>query len=156
MIYIKFGPQKCGTFILVPHVPQMWHKCGTQKRAHTFFRSTVLGAPKVGRFYVSAPSAPNGALVGHQKGGLTPCVCVSMCLCVCVCTSCTSLLSSKVPSLTIPHHPPQAGLLHHMQLRPASNDLEWPRMTSSDLKRSVTPKANMNPTYLPLEVSKSI
>ena len=30
-------PQKCGTFILVPHVPQMWHKCGTQKRAHTFF-----------------------------------------------------------------------------------------------------------------------
>ena len=32
---------------------------------------TVSGAPKVGRFYVSAPSAPNGALVGHQKGGLT-------------------------------------------------------------------------------------
>ena len=32
----------------------------------------------------------------------------------------------------------------------------WPLMTSSDLKRSVTPKANMNPTYLPLEVSKNI
>ena len=28
--------------------------------------------------------------------------------------------------------------------------------TSSDLKRSVTPKANMNPTYLALEVSKNI
>ena len=38
----------------------------------------------------------------------------------------------------------------------AQAGLKWPRMTSSDLKRSVTPKANMNPTYLPLEVSKNI
>ena len=40
--------------------------------------------------------------------------------------------------------------------------LQWarqekePLVTSSDLKRSVTHKANMNPTYLPLEVSKNI
>ena len=30
-------PQKCGTFMLVPQVPQMWYKCGTKKRPHTFF-----------------------------------------------------------------------------------------------------------------------
>ena len=29
---------KCGTFMFVPHVPQMWYKCGTQKGPHTFFR----------------------------------------------------------------------------------------------------------------------
>ena len=29
-------PQKCGTFMLVPQVPQMWYKCGTKKRPHTF------------------------------------------------------------------------------------------------------------------------
>ena len=37
MLFVKFVPQKCGTFMFVPHVPQMWYKCGTQKRAHTFF-----------------------------------------------------------------------------------------------------------------------
>ena len=26
---------KCGTFMFVPHVPQMWYKCGTQKGPHT-------------------------------------------------------------------------------------------------------------------------
>ena len=33
-----FVPLKCGTFMFVPHVPQMWYKCGTQKGPHTFFR----------------------------------------------------------------------------------------------------------------------
>ena len=39
-------PQKCGTFMFVPHVPQMWYKCGTQMRPHTFFRSqsSILGS----------------------------------------------------------------------------------------------------------------
>ena len=26
---------KCGTFMFVPHVPQMWYKFGTQKGPHT-------------------------------------------------------------------------------------------------------------------------
>ena len=30
-------PQKCGTFMLVPQVPQMWYKCGTKKGPPTFF-----------------------------------------------------------------------------------------------------------------------
>ena len=28
---------KCGTFMFVPHVPQMWYKCGTQKGPHTSY-----------------------------------------------------------------------------------------------------------------------
>ena len=34
---LKFVPQKWGTFMFVPHVPQMWYKCGTQKGASQVF-----------------------------------------------------------------------------------------------------------------------
>ena len=44
----------------------------------------------------------------------------------------------------------------HIQLLEAIICWFWPLMTSHGLKRSVTPKVNMNPTYLPLEVSKNI
>ena len=35
---LKFVPQKWGTFMFVPQVPQMGYKWGTQKGPHTFFR----------------------------------------------------------------------------------------------------------------------
>ena len=39
--YIKFVPQKCGTFMFVPHVPQMWYKCGTKSSTLNLIDFTV-------------------------------------------------------------------------------------------------------------------
>ena len=39
---LKFVPQKCGTFMFVPHVPQMWYKCGTKSSTLNLIDFTVL------------------------------------------------------------------------------------------------------------------
>ena len=74
----QFVPQKCGTFMFVPHVPQMWYKCGTQMRPHTFFRSqsSILGSqsslyPKSGVLLSLYPKYPKWGTSGVHKRGLT-------------------------------------------------------------------------------------
>ena len=69
---------KCGTFMFVPHVPQMWYKCGTQMRPHTFFRSqsSILGSqsslyPKSGVLLSLYPKYPKWGTSGVHKRGLT-------------------------------------------------------------------------------------
>ena len=37
----KFAPQKCGTFMFVPHVPQMWYKCGSKSSTLNLIDFTV-------------------------------------------------------------------------------------------------------------------
>ena len=65
--------------MLVPQVPQMWYKCGTKKRPHTFFGYFLYYAPNLTfddlgppgpkgmQFYVCASSASNEAQVRHGK-----------------------------------------------------------------------------------------
>ena len=45
---LKFVPQKWGTFMFVPQVPQMGYKWGTQKGPHTFLED--LGIMHFTRF----------------------------------------------------------------------------------------------------------
>ena len=64
--------------MFVPHVPQMWYKCGTQMRSHTFFRSqsSILGSqsslyPKSGVLLSLYPKYPKWGTSGVHKRGLT-------------------------------------------------------------------------------------
>ena len=64
--------------MFVPHVPQMWYKCGTQMRPHTFFRSqsSILGSqsslyPKSGVLLSLYPKYPKWGTSGVHKRGLT-------------------------------------------------------------------------------------
>ena len=50
---------KCGTFMFVPHVPQMWYKCGTH----------LPHCLKVRHIYTCATCATNVAQVWHTKEG---------------------------------------------------------------------------------------
>ena len=45
-MYIKFVPQKCGTFMFVPHVPQMWYKCGTKSSTLNLIKNGWITADK--------------------------------------------------------------------------------------------------------------